>query len=119
MGMNDGSKPFTTTTLFEIDASAIVLVGLFLVGGCQPPRTARLPTVSLRLRGAPPEATVIIDDNAIGTFDFVAAQGVALPLGTHRITVAASGYFPWDHTVEAQASSGPISLQVTLLPVPD
>jgi hypothetical protein len=92
----------------------------FAIGaGCAPARSAGAPTVSLRVQGAPPGATVAIDDNALGTFDFVSAHGVALAPGTHRITVAASGYFPWDRAVEAKAGSEPILLQVTLVPVPD
>ena len=47
----------------------------------------------------------------------VQARGVALPPGRHRITVERSGYFPWDAVVEAKDE--PVSLQVTLVPVPD
>ena len=116
MGMSHGAKAPGTQAVF---ARVLVLFALGLGIGCEPARSARIPTVSLRIRGAPPEATVVIDDNALGTFDFVAAHGVALVPGTHRITVAASGYFPWDHAVEATVGSGPISLQVTLIRIPD
>lgn len=87
--------------------------------GCEPVQAPAVPTVSLRVAGAPAEATVIIDDNLLGTFDFVAARGVALPPGKHRITVRASGYFPWDREVEAKLGEGPIRLQVALVPIPD
>ncbi len=86
---------------------------------CEPAQAPAVPTVSLRVAGAPAEATVIIDDNLLGTFDFVAARGVALPPGKHRITVHASGYFPWDREVEATLGEAPIHLQVALVPVPD
>jgi hypothetical protein len=114
MGMSHGAKALGIRVVF-----AGVLLPLGIGVGCEPARTARMPTVSLRVRGAPPEATVVIDDNTLGTFDFVAAHGVALVPGTHRITVAASGYFPWDQAVEAKVGSGSISLQVTLIRIPD
>jgi hypothetical protein len=77
----------------------------------------RAPTVSLHLRGAPPEATVTIDDHFIGPLDVVAARGVALRKGTHRISVEAEGYFPWDKLVEAQDT--PVELEVRLVAIPD
>jgi len=64
-------------------------------------------------------STVIIDDQPIGTLDFVAAHGVALPPGVHHITVQARGYFPWDREVQARPGSPPIRLTATLEPVPD
>ncbi len=75
------------------------------------------PTVSLHLRGAPPEATVTIDDRFVGPLDVVAARGVALPRGSHRISVEAEGYFPWDKLVEARDK--PVELEVKLVPIPD
>jgi hypothetical protein len=90
---------------------------------CTPAQSPSKPTVSLRLRtppqATPPGATVVIDEETVGTFDFVAARGVALPVGTHHVTVKATGYFPWDHTVEAPAGSAPIYLDVALMPIPD
>jgi hypothetical protein len=47
----------------------------------------------------------------------VAARGVALPPGRHRITVEKVGYFPWDALVEA--NHDPIHLEITLEPIPD
>ncbi len=105
------------------DGAQHAVVAMYLASlaalGCEPAEAPRVPTVSLRVRGAPADATVVIDDNAIGTFDFVAAHGVALPPGLHRITVHASGYFPWDRAVEAKAGSGPIILSIAMTPVPD
>jgi len=86
---------------------------------CVGPEIPRPPTVSLRMAGGPPEATVIIDEEAVGTLDLVAARGVALPPGVHHVTVRANGYFPWDREVEATAGSPPIHLDVALTPVPD
>ena len=94
--------------------------GVSLLGAaCSPPRSARQPTISLRMGGTPPDAAVIIDDESIGQLDFVAARGVALPPGLHHLTVKASGYFPWDKEVTAQPGSPPIHLVVALTRVPD
>ncbi|MFO7181875.1 MAG: PEGA domain-containing protein [Pseudomonadota bacterium] len=76
--------------------------------------------VSLRLvrkRGAPRDAGVWIDEEYIGPLSYVAARGVRLPVGKHRITVRKAGYFPWDRMVEADRE--PIVLDVTLDPIPD
>jgi hypothetical protein len=86
---------------------------------CQPPQSASQPTISLRLRGTPAGATVIVDEEALGTLDFVAAHGVALPPGLHHVTVKANGYFPSDVAVDARPGSPPVALAVALVPVPD
>ncbi|HEY8041171.1 MAG TPA: PEGA domain-containing protein [Polyangiaceae bacterium] len=92
---------------------------LLLACGCTPPQSPPRPTVSLRMAGTPAEAAVLVDDEAIGQLDFVAAHGVALPPGVHHVTVKAQGYFPWDREVQAKEGSPPIRLQVALVPVPD
>ena len=92
------------------------LAPLLLLAGCQlqayPPRT-----VSLRVKGDVADAEVTIDDIAIGALAYVAAHGVALPPGKHRVTVEKAGYFPWDAVVEAK--DDPIDLQIHLDPIPD
>lgn len=90
-----------------------------LAAGCEPARAPAQPTVSLRIRGAPLNATVIVDEEALGSLEFVAAHGVALPPGVHFVTVQAPGYFPWDRQVEAKPGSSPIALEVALTKVPD
>jgi len=94
-------------------------VACTLVGGCAPVASPSRPTVSLRLRGGPPEAMVVVDEESLGTLEFVEARGVALPPGVHRITIQAPGYFPWDREVEAQLGMPPIQLEVVLMAVPD
>jgi len=74
-------------------------------------------TVSLRVQGNVADAQVTIDDIAVGALAYVAARGVALPPGRHRVTVERTGYFPWDALVEA--NQAPIYLQVTMVPIPD
>ncbi|MGK3963235.1 PEGA domain-containing protein [Sorangium sp. So ce118] len=93
--------------------AALLLLGL---SAC----AARTPaTVSLRVKGNVPDASVTIDDQYIGALAFVAARGVALPPGAHRITVEKAGYFAWDRLVEAKSGDPPIHLQVQLTRVPD
>jgi hypothetical protein len=71
------------------------------------------------MRGQPAKANVVIDDEPVGTLDYVAARGVAVAPGTHHVTVVADGYFPWDREVDAKAGSPAIRLDVSLVPVPD
>ncbi len=78
---------------------------------------ANARSVSLRMRGGPPRATVTIDDTLVGPLDVVAARGVALTPGKHRISVEAEGYIPWDRIVEA--TDAPVKLDVRLEPIPD
>jgi hypothetical protein len=84
---------------------------------CGPPKHPK--TVFLRMVGSPPNASVTIDDIFVGRLDTVSARGVALPPGTHRISVEAPGYLPWDKIVEAKEGQGPIRLEVHLVEVPD
>jgi hypothetical protein len=96
-------------------ASAALVLGL---ASCQVSLPhSRTPTVSMRMQGSPPDATVTIDDRYVGPLMVVAARGVALPVGSHRISVEAEGYFPWDKIVEAKDK--PVSLAVTLVALPD
>lgn len=77
------------------------------------------PTVSMRMNGGPPNASVTVDDVFVGTLDVVMRRGVALPPGTHRVSVEAPGHLPWDKVVEAKEGQGPLRLDVKLVPVPD
>jgi len=65
----------------------------------------------------PRDAGVYIDEQFIGPLYYVAAHGVRLPTGTHRISVTHDGYFPWDRLVESDRK--PIQLEVELVPIPD
>jgi hypothetical protein len=93
---------------------------LLLLAGCEVglPGAAR-PTVSLRMQGTPPDAVVTVDEEMVGSLAVVAARGVALPPGTHQVTVEAPGYFPWDKLVTADSSVAKrVELQVALTPIP-
>ena len=78
---------------------------------------ANVRSVSLRMRGSPPNATVTIDDRLVGPLDVVAARCVALAPGKHRISVEANDYLPWDRIIEA--TEAPVVLDVQLVRVPD
>ena len=76
--------------------------------------------VSLRLERAkltPRDAGVWIDEEFVGPLSLVAAQGVRLPVGKHRVSIQKAGYFPWDRIIEADRE--PIALPVSLDPIPD
>ncbi|MBN1607970.1 MAG: PEGA domain-containing protein [Polyangiaceae bacterium] len=68
-------------------------------------------------QGTPSDASVYIDEQYIGPLYYVAARGVRMPIGEHRITVTREGYFDWDTIVVADRD--PIALNVALVPVPD
>ena len=97
--------------------AAILTVSLS--AACGPPRAPAQPTISLRIRGTPASANVVIDEESLGPLEFVAAHGVALPPGIHHVTVTANGYFPSDQVIDARPGSPPVQVQVALVPVPD
>lgn len=70
-----------------------------------------------RVKSTPKSASVYIDEEYIGPLYYVAAHGVRLPVGEHRISVTCDGYFPWDKLV--QAAREPVALRVQLVPIPD
>ncbi len=65
----------------------------------------------------PGNASVIIDEEYIGPLSYVAAHGVRMPAGEHRISIEKDGYFPYDKLVKEE--DGTIQLKVELVPVPD
>jgi len=98
--------------------AACAVIASLAAGACGPSGEGAR-TVSLRMRGGPPEATVTIDEQIVGSLAMVTARGVALPPGVHRISVEAAGFLPWDQIVEAKDVSAPLRLDVSLVPVPD
>jgi hypothetical protein len=94
-----------------------VAILLGLCSGCGP---ALRPAVSLSIayeKKTPADASVSIDEQYIGPLGYVAAHGVRLPEGEHRVSVTKAGFFPWDRLVSA--GRDPIKLAVTLEPIPD
>src|SRR5258706_8227689 len=108
--MGLGGKSRAPAALLAVALAAAPLASCRLAAYAQ-------PTVSLRVKGNVADAHVTIDDIPVGVLAYVAARGVALPPGRHRITVERTGYFPWDALVEAK--DDPIFLEVTLVPIPD
>jgi len=100
-------------------AGALALLLLLSLTSCQvmgrEPVTA--PLSLERSAKSPRDAVVTIDEEYIGPLGYVAARGVKLPAGKHRITIEKPGYFPWDRLVEA--GNEPIHFDVELEPIPD
>jgi hypothetical protein len=93
-----------------------VLLGTGLLGACQVPRAAVRLSMA-RAADTPRDATVYIDEQFVGFLGVVAARGVKLPEGEHRITVEKVGFFPWDRLVVSDRQ--PIALRVELRRIPD
>jgi hypothetical protein len=88
-----------------------------LVSGCGAGLRA---AVSLKIvidPHTPADASVKIDEEFIGMLGYVAARGVRLPEGEHRISVEREGYFPWDRIVVSDRK--PIHLNVKMTRIPD
>jgi hypothetical protein len=99
-------------------AGVLALFLILALTSCTGP--VERPAVSLSLqRGAksPRDAAVTIDEEYIGPLGYVAARGVRLPAGKHRITIEKPGYFPWDRLVDA--GTAPIHFDIDLEPIPD
>ena len=95
----------------------LTLLATIGVAACGAP--AHVPTVSMRMNGGPPNASVTVDDIFVGNLELVMKRGVALPAGLHHISVEAPGHLPWDGTVDAREGQGPLRIEVKLVPVPD
>lgn len=94
----------------------IAALGL-LVAACGPKVT---PAVTLKMQRhpqTPGNASVMIDEEYVAPLSVVAARGVRLPIGTHRITIEKDGYFPFDRLVTSDRDD--IVLDVKLEPIPD
>jgi hypothetical protein len=97
-------------------ALAALLSAQVLCLGCATQRAAVRLSMS-RGDPAPRDASVYIDEQFVGFLGVVAARGVRLPEGQHRITVEKVGYFPWDRLVVSDRK--PIALSVELRRIPD
>lgn len=98
-------------------AALLCTTALAASAACGPPAAPK--TVSMRMAGGPPGASVTVDDIFVGTLDVVSRRGVALPPGTHRVSVEAPGHLPWDKLVVAKEGEAAVRLDVRLVPVPD
>jgi len=94
-------------------------LALSFVLACGAPGAGAAQTIPLRLDGGPADARVTVDDQIVGTLDMVHARGVALPYGSHRVSVEAPGYFPFDAIVEAKYGEKFVQVEAKLQRVPD
>ncbi|HSU39073.1 MAG TPA: hypothetical protein VLJ38_05880 [Polyangiaceae bacterium] len=94
-----------------------VAIAVALLSGCAGDLKAAVSLKVVRSPETPRDASVIIDEQYIGPLGIVAAHGVRLPVGEHRISIEKSGFFPFDSLVRADRDD--IVLPVKLEPVPD
>jgi hypothetical protein len=95
----------------------VVAILLGACPGCGPQPVAAVSMSMSYADKTPADASVSIDEQYVGPLGYVAAHGVRLPEGEHRISVTKAGFFPWDRLVVADTN--PIKLEVTLKPIPD
>jgi len=108
----------STTGILHIRKLPIALIlGIGGVVACVQTPRAVVPISLQRAQSTPRDASVIVDEEYVGPLFLVAAQGLRLRVGKHRITVTREGYFPWDRLVEADRS--PVALAVELVPIPE
>ncbi|MBI3203370.1 MAG: PEGA domain-containing protein [Myxococcales bacterium] len=97
---------------------ALVLSVALGLAACQSGVGRAAVSMSVKLSArSPGDASVFIDEEYVGPLGFIAAHGVRLPVGEHRITVQKEGFFPWDRLVVADREA--VRLDVDLEPVPD
>jgi hypothetical protein len=114
--MNRWRGPFTRPAAEKAAAGRAALVLCAILVACQPQRTAVHLSVA-RAAATPRDASVYIDEEFVGLLGVVAARGVRLPEGAHRISVEKLGYFPWDRLVVSDRQ--PLYLTVDLRKIPD
>jgi hypothetical protein len=114
------AKPGTVRTAWLAvggTVAFVVALALSLLTGCGPPPRGAVVLRVERHQQTPRDASVIIDEQYVGPLSVVAARGVKLPVGEHRVSVEKSGYFPYDELVTADRDE--IRLEVKLDRVPD
>jgi hypothetical protein len=102
----------------RLAATAVLgLAAMSTLGACTLGLRSAVSMKVNRAKTTPRDASVYIDEEFIGPLYYVAAHGVRLPTGKHRISITRDGYFAWDRLVEADRQ--PIALDVELVPIPD
>ena len=98
---------------------ALITSGMLCLAtaACGPPLYAAVSMSVAYAKQTPADASVVIDEQYIGPLGYVAAHGVRIREGEHRVSVTKAGYFPWDRLVTA--GRDPIKLDVVLEPIPD
>ncbi len=99
-------------------ARVALFIALFGSAACQSNVGRAAVSLGVHIsKESPGDASVFIDEEYVGPLGYVAAHGVRLPVGEHRVTVKREGYFPWDRLVVADRK--PVTLEVTLDRIPD
>jgi hypothetical protein len=86
--------------------------------GCGPQPHAAFSLKMAYQKKTPADASVVIDEQYVGPLGYVAAHGVRLRTGEHRVSITKAGYFPYDRLV-VKNDSEPVKLDVALEPIPD
>ncbi len=94
-----------------------ILSGALALTACVHTPRAVVPIALQRAPTTPRDASVTVDEEFVGPLYLVAAQGLRLPVGRHRVTVTREGYFSWDRVIEADRST--VVLAVELVPIPE
>ncbi len=95
----------------------VIAIAIALLSGCSGDLHAAVSLKVARSPETPRDASVTIDEQYIGPLGYVAAHGVRLRTGEHRISVEKNGYFPFDQLLVA--GSDDLKVEVKLVPVPD
>ncbi len=85
--------------------------------GCMPQVYAAVSLKVAYAEKTPADASVVIDEQYVGPLGYVAAHGVRLREGEHRVSVTKAGYFPYDRVLVADRND--LKLDVVLEPIPD
>ncbi len=94
------------------------MLSLSAPAGCAQNVGRAAVSLSVRLsQRSPGDASVFIDEEYVGPLGYVAAHGVRLPVGEHRVTVQKDGFFPYDRRIVADRDA--LALDVDLTPIPD
>jgi hypothetical protein len=93
------------------------LLGLLVLAGACSVQLNRKPSASLRVVADPPEATVYVNEQFVGSAKVLDVRPKALSEGEHRVTVRAPGYFPHDLVVDLVP--GVTTVRIALRPVPE
>ena len=116
-GRAQTSTKLTAALAVSGTVAFVVAIAIALLSGCSDGLNAAVSLKVARSAETPRDASVIIDEQYIGPLGYVAAHGVRLRVGEHRISVEKNGYFPFDRLVVADRDD--LRLDVKLEPVPD
>ena len=95
----------------------LVAILLGACPGCGPQLYAAVSMSVAYEKPTPGDASVVIDEQYVGPLGYVAAHGVRIREGQHRVSITKTGYFPYDRLISSGRDF--IKLDVVLEPIPD